>query len=127
MISVNLDNFWSRVAKSIAHLGCDTDAGKLAALGGVERLLAGHGFGYLDLADRVRGSATPPQAGALRDTPTPSFFDMARACRDLDCGRLTQPEKKFVGEMCRLGIRCPSARQAQWLGDIFAKLHRRAA
>ena len=105
MITDNLDSFWSRLAKSIAHLGCDTDAGKLAALGGVDRLLAGQGLGFLDLAERVRGEASAPAPRMTTGrAATPSFGDLARACRDLDCGRLAPRERDFVVDMVRRGF-----------------------
>ena len=59
---------------------------------------------------------------------TPKFGDMARACRDLDTGRLSGRERDFVSTMCRMGFNgIPSHRQVVWLTNIFEYLSQRAA
>ena len=91
----------------------------------------------LDLHDLAAACTSPTSPTAVstsscRWSPaasgTPSFGDMARACRDLDCGHLELREKQFVSDMCRRGFGFrPSARQAGWLQNIFDRLNERAA
>ena len=57
-----------------------------------------------------------------------SFGDLARACRDLDRGRLEPHERTFVADMVRRGFGFyPSPKQGEWLASIFERLNARAA
>ena len=114
-----------QILKLLPLLGSDKDGEVVATARAICRTLSSAGIDLHHLAAALSASVAPSPCMAVAGTP--GIFDMARACRDLDCGRLTQPEKKFVGEMCRLGTRSPSFRQIRWLSDIYAKLHRRAA
>ena len=126
MITGNVENIWSRIAKSVAMLGCDTDAQRLAALGGVRRLLEAQGLDYRDVADRL---CRPGQRGDNAACASKaSFGDLARAARDLDRGQLTLKERAFVIDMVAKGFAYrPTPRQAQWLDDILIRLRGRAA
>ena len=90
----------------------------------IRRLRAQIEAGDIDKVEVMRRIKPRP----FRLIPSISFGDLARACRDLDEGRLTLRERGFVLRMCALGFaRRPSQRQAEWLAAIFARLHRRRA
>jgi hypothetical protein len=115
------------IAKLIPRLASEHDGETIAVRDAIAHALSRHRLDWHDLA-RACMSARPLPAASPKPCATPAFGDMARACRDLDDGRLTDRERVFVAEMCRLGFsRQPSPRQAEWLSSIFDRLQRRAA
>ena len=113
------------IKRLIPLLASPIDGEALNTRDAIVRTLAASGLDLHDLADAICSKPSPIDR---RDAMgAPGFFDMARACRDLDGGRLEVRERIFVADMVRRGSQPPSPRQAQWLGDIFSKLHRRRA
>lgn len=114
-----------RVERLLPLLGSDKPGEVTNACRAILRDLGSVGLDWHDvlIVRRAPNRTQPPFARA----PMPTFFDMARACRDLDQGRLTLWERDFVLDMCRYGRSSPSPRQAQRLATIFAQVRRRAA
>ena len=131
------------VSRLIPSLGRENDHEVVAAARALDAALKNDGSDLHALAraiesigrpaDNCMTSSTPTSStGGGRWSPpasgTPSFGDMARACRDLDRGRLELRERQFVVDMVRRGFSYrPSPRQSAWLSDIFNKLNERAA
>ncbi len=116
-----------RVTRLLPLLGSPIDGEALNTRDAIMKTLAAVGLDLNDLAAAILTTGEPSLVVKSEVTAAPGFFDMARACRDLDGGRLDAHERAFVADMVRRGSQSPSPRQARWLGDIFAKLHRRAA
>ena len=112
----------ARIARLIPLLGSPVDGEALGTRDAIVKTLASAG---LDLHDLAAAIQVAEETSAARSMP--NVFEMARAWPDIDCGRLTQPQKKFVGDMCRLGTRQPTERQVEWLAAIYFKLTRKAA
>ena len=117
-------SFPTQVAKIIPRLATDHVGELVAARDAISRALRAAGLDWHDVARAC--SASDGQVVASHKPL--DFGDLARACRDLDCGRLSQREREFVASMCRLGFTTrASQRQADWLAAIFARLQGRAA
>jgi hypothetical protein len=115
------------IAKLIPRLASNHDGETIAVRNAIGHALSKASLDWHDLA-RACLSARSFSAASPKRCARPAFGDMARACRDLDDGSLTDRERAFVSEMCRLGFnRQPSPRQAEWLATIFDRLQRRAA
>ena len=142
IVGPNRSQIFSRIAAILPSVGRENPHEVVAAARAIGAALKGHGHDWHDLARAIEcfgsqpivfSAPTPPSStsGSCWSPPTsgtPSFGDMARACRNLDRGRLADREHAFVNDMVRRGFSFrPSPRQSAWLADIFDRLNRRAA
>ena len=109
-----------QVLKLIPRFASDDPHELSATRNAISRVLRSAGWDWHDLAAACVSSLPSPEL--KRAEPAPQFFDLARACRDLDKGILTSRERAFVSEMVRRGRMSPSPKQARWLGDIYGKI-----
>ena len=116
-----------RVTRLLPLLASPIDGEALNTRDAILKTLAAVGLDLNDLAAVISAAGEPSPIARRDATAAPGFFDMARACRDRDRGRLEARERTFVADMVRKGSLPPSPRQAQWLGDIFAKLQQKRA
>ena len=109
------------IQKLVPRFASDFDGEVIATRNTIGQALRSAGLDWNDLAEACFSSRRPyDSASAL-----PSFGDLARACRDLDEGRLTTRERGFVMQMCSLGFGyMPSQRQTNWLAAILGRLRR---
>ncbi len=115
----------ARVARLLPLLASPIDGEALNACRALVKAVASEGLDLRDLAAELTASGRSPVTAPQHAAP--GFFDMSRACRDFDQGRLSPRERAFVNEMVKLGARPPTPPQARWLGAIFARLRDRSA
>ena len=100
----------SRVAILIPNLARDNDHEVLATVRATGAALRVEKMDWFDLAQACAApapsSATAPRHGStLSHKHLACFGDMARACRDLDRGRLSPREREFIATMVARGFR----------------------
>jgi hypothetical protein len=109
----------ARLARLLPRLASDSDGEVLATVAGIRRTLDRHGLDLHDLARRLSG----PVAVAAAEAPPVDFLAMTDALRRYASARLRPHELNFINSVAglRRAGRPLSAKQADWLRDLYAK------
>jgi hypothetical protein len=117
-----------QLSKLIPLLASDQDGEVVATARAIGRVLTGKGLDWSDLSQAV-GEIERLSFEASRSSPTrqPSVIEMVARCQTHGHGKLSCRDRKFILTIAAdlaLGHRL-SARQSQWLRDIYTRLRSR--